>query len=1336
MYFQKIIVIIRIFIIMNDCFLERAFYYWRHGLYGHVKKICEIGYDEKSPNLFLVMFKSMAISKLGKTNEAIHTLSKMKQRKDLSLIYNTVTYCIHLNSKGDNDFLVKLKKEIYETVKTANSHAIYYASYVCWLFQESDLLNLLFKQNEKLSHPFISMKTLEAWILLTKGDPNKAMTIFDDAVKNSIRTLDLFGLYGKALCHASLKQYLESNEIFESILSKYNFPELIIERLRMLLSDDRWGSYSSLLKENSISIFSNLEIKMLTVIEGLYCNFDTQTICSAMDDLYNCIIQFEKDNWRFIIKITLTFITLSSQNLSFVDKIIRFAYLAYDSSGYSQIAAITLGFCYNLLGNNIANIKIFNDSILSNDHSSILLSLEFQIRYLISANRFSEVEDIIDLYGVIGNKGLIYYTLYSKFARKQYNRNDFLVHHIFDALKIHFSTLSANNYISSFAKAFDLQNNSTKLHKILEIEENCLELNHEKLCEFFLEIRLDIIIEAFEELILYNTLPLFFGSKPLGMQLFNVLESFTKFFHNYSPFLFFSAILYSLNEMDDDSLLLIQKILLSSTVFKLPVCLTFAASLFHKKGQNELAMSCLENASKEDSTLIKSIDFQILKAQITSTEKNSLDIIINLFKKYTDPNVKTNDLNSSFLNQYHVFPSFQTYIRFIDLCISISEYELAATYILEASKQIVNNSEKILLYYRQFHVYASRNEINKSIENLDKLMKNDKYKISTLLTKGEMYYKYSKNPSMYLSVFQDYANSVGSPKSYSLLGDAYKKLGDFNKAVVSYNCSISKMIAEENENSESFLNILKKIINCFVSDHKFDEAVELFFKYSNLFKKAFLFSINFLRLMIKIKKYQEAEKCILKVIRVIDKNNIFAKISYYELTGIIKLNLNDYKNSNQNLILAADSLETIINNASINAYAIEIRKYMSILLNLIGDNYFNLNDKDKAIDNYIKAISYDPSNILSVTSLFQIYKSRHDIERCQKLCIDYLEFDPTNESIVLLLTSVQTTKLATSIPYLQNVLDFHPTYYKSLVRLVEICARCGRFNLAMRYIKKAKTNDPGLYFIRGLFCQYMGDNETALSFFQKSVQSQRWKLQSQFSIFSILINPLRKYNIFENSPLASKHEILAAQNMLKLIKCDEISSQLLHCDLLNSINTKESIDEAEEIYTQITKNSPGLIPASLGLARCYTKKNNFDKANEILSSILSGKPFYEDFSYFEEAYLIKAYIVSSQVNFGGAQHFILLALELNMCCKKGWEMSGEVSMKRKYYNEAATAFHYCWKLGDHKDLEIGYKYAYCSMKAGKYEEALNVCRSILNIHPEYRDIKERIMIPSYKKMKC
>ena len=1269
-----------------ECYLERVFYYWRHGMFGHAEAVCRIGLEDKPSNLFLIIYHSLSIGMMRRTDEAIQLASKLSQRKDLILLYQTSLFCIHSHANPKNEAVMdELRSNIISKIESSNPLALYHAAQIAWMFNERWIYKGILKHCKEKQINFPNLSVLKGWMMLKASHAKSALKKFDSVLEDKTKSFDILALYGKALCYAYMNDYSDSVQVYARILSKYDFPELNVEKCRIYIQMERWEYSYSIAQELKEKLFSKVEPDIIIAMNSLLRSESEQDVSAILDELVSECMKFEPLNWGLQMKICMALATISSQNLFVIDRLLQLALNSTAVSNKDQTCNSILGFTQLIARNYVAALSSIPDPA-DNDQSDPL-GIEFQIRLLIDTGRYSEAQDMLDLYGIINHSKMIYNLLQSKINRKTIYSNESNIKPLLSALEEH---------LNSF------RNNDLPFKP-----EETLELQFEKYPEFFIKFRIDAILDSLDELITFNYSGYNGPTKEIGNKLISLITPLLKSFPNFAPFTFFMALLLKHNDKIDDSQFLFEKSLVSPSIYRLSQCLLNIAEIFYNRNQIEFAASCVEEASVIDPTLIHNLDFVILKSQVTSSVKDSLSFMAQLINSSQQPLVN--------------------YLKFIDLCISVNDFDTASTFIKASVTKISHPSDKALIILRQAHIFAHHKNYQKAIESLDALQKHKRFVEMAIEAKAEIYLRYIDDQTKYISVLNDYAKQNPSPISYAMLGQGMKKLKMFNSAIDAFKQGFDRAHPDE--------VILKELIMTYISANHFDEAVHYFTCNAQIMRSSSIFSMDFISLMIEMKRYKEARMCIARVMQILNQNNKLAQAGIQRLHGIVQSRLKEYAISNTYLQNSINTYEELIKGHDENSYIKHIKEIMSSVMYEIGENYTKLQEREKAIECYNRSIEYNQVNNQAVVSLFNLFKGRYDTDKCKNVCKEYLENDDQNETVALLLTSTQANSLYESIPYLTRVLDSHPTYFRTLVRLVEICARSGRLNTALAYIKKAKCSEPGFYFVQGLYFTYVGNPEKAMKFYKLAMNNNRWEVPAKTAIFGILVNPDRKYLWFEDEPLSSPEKLDEAENILSTIRTEENYMKLLKCDLLCSRNTESSIDEAIEIYSGLTKVFPGNSAASVGLARCYTKKNDYEKANGILNFVLSGKPFHETVSYFEEAYLMKAYITEKETNFNSAQHFIYLALELNMCCKIGWEMSAKVHRNRKMYSEASIAYGYCWDLCDHNDPEVGYNYAYCCMKAKKYDTALIICREVMNIYPEYKNLREKVLEPTFRHIK-
>lgn len=1319
-----------------NCFLERVFYYWRHGLYGHVEEICKIGLVGKTSNVFLILYDGLAKGIQQNTEQSLDILSKMEHRKDLLLLYLISKFCILSRSKKkDIQQIQELKTQIKSELSQTNPLTLYYSAQVSWFFGYHDLMNTIINKSIELQSSVdengksyaptqitYSMIALQGWIALSKHNTEKALELFNSILEDKSKCFDVMSLYGKAVCFAYLGRYSECIQTYARILSKYDFPELQIEKCRIYILTNHMDFALTISNELKSKLFSLFEVNLIILIDLLLKGENSQRAAQILEDLIVGTFKYEKHNWYYQMKMVLALATICTQEYHIVDKLLRLALHAYETSEDDIHCRSVLGYIQYLARNYVASL-----SLVSQDNKD-WLCMECQIRILIDNHRYSEAQDILDMYGYLIPNQMIFKTLQAKINREVNSS-------INDRNTINELLRGARNHICNFSKS-----------ELLIPDKIPYEFHFEKYLDNYISYRIDAIIDVLDELITFNSGLCGSIFRSLSIEsneiILKLVQQVSRTLPSFTPIQYFTAFLYKNMEKLDDALFLFSKILISPLIYRPVDCFINIAEIRISQNELEAASSLLDEALSEDSTISNSLHYLVLKTQTEigkPTIKNSIQKIAGQISQ--DFEQKNGHNTQLFIN----------YVKIIDICIAINDYEMATRFLKIAAKHSPHQTDKAILLTRQAMIQSQYKKFEKSIQQLDKLSTHEKYASLAIRTKAELFLKYFNDQSNYISILQQFNTKSPSVESSLMLGNAYKKLNKFNEAIDVYKTNITNK-KDPNE------RILKELIMTFVSANRFEEAVRYFTMNAQIMRDSSLFSYNFISLMMEMKKFKEARTCVIRVMQFLNRNNTVIYANFLELLGIVESKIAqskkekdekkiediiDYSTANASLENSLNLYGKLIKDVpKKNSIVDSIYQRMSNILYQNGTNYLKLNERDKAIESFDKSLEYYPKNSQTVMSLFGLYKNRFDILKCKQVCQNYLALDPQNETIALLLTSAQTNNLKETIPYLRNVLDAHPTYFKCLVRMVELCARSGKLELALSCIKNAKCNDPGYYFVRGLYFFYVGNNDKALKFFKMAKNSNKWELQSNIAIFNILTNPERKYLWFETEPFTSEKNLKEAETILStltnneaLVDYNKELFQLMKCDLLCAQNTTQSVHEAEMIYSQLVKNGPSSIPASVGLARCFTKLQDRDKAHVLLKFVLSGKPFHENYSYFEEAYLMIAYLTEKETDFNSAQHYIFLALELNMCCKKGWEMSAKVHMEKKMYAEASTAFGYCWKLCDHSDPEVGYKYAYCSMKAKRYETALIVSREVMELCPDYNGLKEKVIIPSFRNIK-
>lgn len=628
--------------------------------------------------------------------------------------------------------------------------------------------------------------------------------------------------------------------------------------------------------------------------------------------------------------------------------------------------------------------------------------------------------------------------------------------------------------------------------------------------------------------------------------------------------------------------------------------------------------------------------------------------------------------------------------------------------------RLVQQLKKTEFILRQAVLYAHRGKLETLRTTLTKIKSKAEYLIPVVKCEADIQLTVFNDSQGYLNCFSQ--NLANHPLKNFLLGNAYAKLHRYDEAIQLF------------QSLQINPDVLDSFFHALIDSHYYSDAAKLIDQNFLLIKNDSQKILRYAKILAKIKKTKEALLLLSHSSKFVG-SAVFPIVtaSYYKLLGRIKMNASSNAEAFDYFALALKVYqEKILSEGSGFCFDYLRRKAAKICCFLGSLS----TQRDKAFENYTLGHKFDPNNQDALIALVNFHKSRLDLTKCMTLCREFIDSNPDCEAVALLMTNLETKDYSVSIDYLGKVLKVKPNLPRVIVRLIEIASRGGRVQAAAQFVNGITFKDiPGLIFCKGLFCLYSGKIADAEKNFLHVLNDRKWGENAKNCMFLLKTNPNRQFFWTQNEPLTSQEAIEEAQKYLKQ------NNSLQVAQVNTSINSPDTIETAFRIFTEMYEQDKFSISARIGLAGCYVKQQQYQKASDIIEFVFEEKPFHDNFAYFVEAYLLKAYILVQGKQHRAAQQYIFIALDLNLSCMKGWEMCGEAHFQNKLYQEAASSYQRCWELGGKTDIRIGQKLAHSLLLAGKPDLSLSVCRILLNINPLIEGLKETILIPAYRLLK-
>ena len=162
-------------------------------------------------------------------------------------------------------------------------------------------------------------------------------------------------------------------------------------------------------------------------------------------------------------------------------------------------------------------------------------------------------------------------------------------------------------------------------------------------------------------------------------------------------------------------------------------------------------------------------------------------------------------------------------------------------------------------------------------------------------------------------------------------------------------------------------------------------------------------------------------------------------------------------------------------------------------------------------------------------------------------------------------------------------------------------------------------------------------------------------------------------------------------------------------------------------FIELLEGDQDYLPAVLGMATGFMVEKAAHKARNLLKRVAKMERSRHDGEDFEKANLLLAKFAVDKSKFDTAQELCRKCLQFNKSCSQAWELLGLVREKETQYALAAECYREAWRLEFQASAAVGFKLAFCCLKAKQNVQAIDVCEVVLEQYPDYPRIREEIL---------
>ncbi|KYN29302.1 Tetratricopeptide repeat protein 21B [Trachymyrmex cornetzi] len=686
------------------------------------------------------------------------------------------------------------------------------------------------------------------------------------------------------------------------------------------------------------------------------------------------------------------------------------------------------------------------------------------------------------------------------------------------------------------------------------------------------------------------------------------------------------------------------------------------------------------------------------------------------------------------------------YLELIAAYSKARRFAEALALIDEAKTNLAGTTELGRITIGTAEVYLDIGELENAISCLRNIHPGQPYYLQAHTRLAEINLNYKKDRQAFAKCFRELVEHCPGPKTYSMLGNAYMSIQEPERAIEAYEQALS-------QNPINKADIANKMGKALVKAHQYVKAISY---YKDIVKQdnCAALKLDLAKLYMKMKQYDKAEATLVQELQ--DKRGE-SDILNLEMRGQELLLLAKVREKSGNIRGALATLKEAKENQHRYiqrlAASPDIADQKHMLANIcltMADYASTLRNYDEAIVYYKEALAHKPTDVNALLSLAKLYMQMNNLDRCAQNCSILLNADPNNEAASVMMADLAFRKVDfdTAAFHFRQLLLRQPTYWTALARLIEVSRRTGAMDDLDEWLQRAQIAmgagnvEAGFYYCAGLLDWRTGKLNSALRNFNFARRDPEWGQQAIYNMIEICLDPdddttLSNEAFNDDDTEYQDSRTMALRTAYRLLQelnpkgspHEELTHKLLSNFFLLATKQKSNIEKALQDCTALASQETlrDHVGPALGMATAHILLKQTPRARNHLKRVSKNVWTFEDAEYLERCWLLLSDIYVQSSKYELANELLRRVLQHNATCVRAHELSGYIAEKDQNYREAAARYGQAWKCGGKTKLSVGYKLAYCCLKAKIYADAIEACNEVLKQNTDYPRIRKDIL---------
>ncbi|XP_034042968.1 tetratricopeptide repeat protein 21B [Thalassophryne amazonica] len=1297
-------------------------YYCFEKYYNHAVKAAAAAQRKFSNDPIYTFFHAYGTLMQGEIQGALVELETIRDERDVSLCtLMALAYAEKKKTNPDRDVIQELDSKVKEVRKAASPKSLYYAGMFLWLLGRNDKAREYVERMVKLSNSTPEGLILKAWIDLTSGKDSYAKKAgkYFESLKDRA---DVFALMGKAQYFEYHQKYSHALEMVNQVIVGFpGYLPALIRKMKLLLSLQDWeqtiDAAHRLLQRDK----NNLDALQMLALHSLCRDGNITEAIKQLSNLISSLNTVEPRNPDLFYGMSLAFARVCGRNEKVLEQTCRMLEQAFSMASGDSNIAIELGH-QMVLQHRIKEAMKWYDTAMTLDEMSVpavMGTIHCQLIEGRLEDAEHQLEFLTEFQQSIGKSGELQY-LRAVLAVKTHRPREEVINLLKDAVDTHLSMLQG------------------------------LPLG----VEYFEKLNPDFLLEIVKEYLTLCPAKPPVQCQPPAPQLqhcASVLDTVVKTV----PGLLQGVFLLAKVRFQSGDIEAAQ-----SSLYR---CLEqnpshadahlLMAQIHLLQGNFTLCFQSLELCLSHNFEIREHPLYHLIMAQAQKKMGDLTEAIKTLQIAMSLPGVHRAGSSSASKNknkkiELSCADCVSVFLELAEALWLNGEQHEAAKVIQDAINEFSGTPEELRVTVANADLALLRGDTELALSMLRNTTPEQPYYIQAKEKMADIYLNYRKEKRLYISCYRELAEKQPGPHTYLLLGDAYMKIQEPEKAIDVYEHALKKNPQDG--------ALASKIGKALVKTHNYEKAINYYDAALKTGQQNFL-RYDLAELLMKMKQY---ERCmsVLQDALAHEPVNVLPALTddcrYLVLLAKVQNKFDKNEDALLSLQRAWDVQAKVLKRMQLEQPdAVSMQKQLAAeICAEIAKHYTSQRGYERAVRFYKEALVHCENDRKVMLELAQLYLTLDDMDACQDQCSDILKADQFNEDATLMMAELMFKKqdYEQAVFHFQQLLERKPDNYLTLSRLIDLLRRAGKLEDIPRFLDMAEKHsprtkfDPGFNYCKGLYLWHTGQPNDALRHFNKARKDNDWGQNAVYNMIEIYLNPDNNTmggEVFEtldgdigNSTEKQESEQLAVRTAEKLLKelkpqtpVGHLQVRILENYCLMATKQKANVDKALTVFTEIANNEKDNVPALLAMATAYMIQKQSAKARTQLKRISKMNWNIADAEEFEKSWLLLADIFIHLAKYDMAGDLLKKCLRHNKSCCKAYEYMGYIMEKEQAFHDAALNYELAWKFGNRTNPTTGYRLAFNYLKAKRHTDAIDVCHKVLEICPTYPKIKKDIL---------